>query len=57
MLFYRQHLVRSREGSSQGLTDHRGKQVWTRHCPCCGRWLTKHDPMTPWLCNCGWYAG
>jgi hypothetical protein len=33
------------------------QQVWTRHCPCCGRWLAKQDPTAPWVCSCGWVNG
>jgi len=27
---------------------------WSRHCPSCGKFLEKHDPMSPWVCECGW---
>ncbi len=54
VLSYKQGNVRS---PAWRLTDHGMRQAWTRHCPCCGRWLMKHDPMAPWVCSCGWQSG
>lgn len=37
-----------------------GREVrwgWTRQCPCCGRTLHKSDPMSVWVCECGWKSG
>jgi len=28
--------------------------IWTRHCPHCGRWLSKANAQEPWVCECGW---
>ena len=30
--------------------------AWTRQCPSCGRRLEKWDPMSPWICTCGWQS-
>lgn len=28
--------------------------VWTRRCPACDKPIAKREPMTRWICACGW---
>lgn len=54
VLSYQHH---GEEPSERGSDTDMSRQAWTRHCPRCGRWLTKQDPMAPWTCSCGWQSG
>jgi hypothetical protein len=55
VLFYAQQAMNPYQGDE--FVEQAARHVWTRHCPCCGRWLTKGDPMAPWSCLCGWQSG